>query len=249
MHTRNDQQATGQFSHAAEDLIEAHEVLLAEGAKRGRSLTSTAVDHIDWRGLVGGKKDIRSRMSAVMNADKDRLLAALMKPPGNSRTETDRMYIVDFMKTTKLFAAVAENSPSMLLHVASLVELRTYAPNQAVFDEGDVSYPYPNHNPDLLTFVPQHGEHFFIILEGEISITKKKKVGSNAMLSVEETVVLVRLFRGASFGEAALENAGVSDPSSLFHFLYFSSSSLTVSLLLSLFLTPRCSPCLVVRRD
>lgn len=54
----------------------------------------------------------------------------------------------------------------------------------------------------------QKGDHFFIILDGEVSIVKKK-LSRHGGIDLEEEVLLVRLFRGSSFGEAALENTGV----------------------------------------
>ena len=49
------------------------------------------------------------------------------------------------------------------------------------------------------------GEHFYMILDGEVSIVKTKKDEDGFVLS---STVLVKLFRGQTFGETALESAG-----------------------------------------
>lgn len=64
-------------------------------------------------------------------------MAALVKAPGQSRSDSDIMFIVDFMKSTKLFASMAGNE-AMLMKVASLVQLKSYVPDQTVFEEGEV---------------------------------------------------------------------------------------------------------------
>eukprot|EP00597_Dinobryon_sp_UTEXLB2267_P003076 CAMPEP_0170069532 /NCGR_PEP_ID=MMETSP0019_2-20121128/8171_1 /TAXON_ID=98059 /ORGANISM="Dinobryon sp., Strain UTEXLB2267" /LENGTH=717 /DNA_ID=CAMNT_0010277599 /DNA_START=431 /DNA_END=2584 /DNA_ORIENTATION=+ len=189
---------TGQYTDAAGDLIAAHEIMMAKNEKKGRrdnrmlaaAAANAMTSSIDWRkAAAGGKKDLRSTLTAVIKGDKDRLMAALVKAPGGSRSDNDIMFIVDFMKSTKLFASMASNE-TMLMKVASLVQLQSYVPGQTVFEEGEL------------------GEHFYIILEGEISIIKKKNTSALGMVEVEENVLLVKLFRGHSFGEAALENAG-----------------------------------------
>lgn len=69
--------------------------------------------------------------------NRDRLMAALVKAPGESRSDNDIMFIVDFMKSTKLFASMVNNE-TMLMKVASLVQLQSYGPGQTVFEEGEV---------------------------------------------------------------------------------------------------------------
>lgn len=73
-------QETGQYTDAAGDLIAAHDIMLAANGKKGRkdhgllSLAAaggSAMGSIDWRkAAVGGKKDLRSRLTAVIRGDK-----------------------------------------------------------------------------------------------------------------------------------------------------------------------------------
>lgn len=65
-------------------------------------------------------------------------MAALAKPPGESRSDVDVMHIVDFMKTTKLFASVSGHD-RMLRKVASMIVLQSFTAGNTVFEEGDVS--------------------------------------------------------------------------------------------------------------
>jgi CRP-like cAMP-binding protein len=57
-----------------------------------------------------------------------------------------------------------------------------------VFDEGDI------------------GNHFYMILDGEVSIIKIHRTIDGEF---KEAITLVKLYRGQSFGETALEHKGM----------------------------------------
>ena len=68
--------------------------------------------------------------------------------------------------------------------MADRLELMTFKKGEFIFEEGD------------------RGMHFFIVLDGEISIVKAASDG-------HKKNVLVKLFRGHAFGETALEIRGL----------------------------------------
>ena len=113
---------------------------------------------------------------------KDPILVVLSLPK-LERTRKKLAAVVDFISQLKFFQAFAGN-PELLMEIASEVELTTYERGEFVFEEGML------------------GEHFFMILDGEVSIVKCKKKEDGDIIS---TNVLVRLFRGYTFGETALE--------------------------------------------
>lgn len=94
---------------------------------------------IDWKQLSGGKKDLKKKAGDAVAGGRDHLMAALQKPPGEGRTDTDIMHIVDFMKTTKIFSAASGVNEVMLKRVASSIALQSYVTGQTIFQEGDVS--------------------------------------------------------------------------------------------------------------
>lgn len=76
---------------------------------------------------------------------------------------------------------------SLLTEIASKLELQEYLKGGIIFEE------------------KQPGEHFFMILDGDVSIVKMFK---NEDGKIIETITLVKLFRGQSFGDTALETKG-----------------------------------------
>ncbi|KAJ1385850.1 hypothetical protein B484DRAFT_410391, partial [Ochromonadaceae sp. CCMP2298] len=74
-----------------------------------------------------------------------------------------------------------------MLKVARNIQLELFPKRTYVFKEGDP------------------GHHFYIVLEGEISIVKAKKHKEDDI--DEHFDVVWRCFRGQSFGETALESA------------------------------------------
>jgi CRP-like cAMP-binding protein len=117
---------------------------------------------------------------------KDPILVVLSLP----KIERKKKYmaaVVDFISQLKFFSAF-KNSPSRLDEIASHAELTTYEKGEFIFEEGML------------------GEHFYMILDGEVSIVKCKKKEDTG--EIYKTNVLVRLFRGHTFGETALESKG-----------------------------------------
>lgn len=82
-------------------------------------------------------------------------------------------------------AEVADNLTA-LRTIASKVVMRAYSRDETIFQEGDP------------------GHHFYIVLDGEVSIVKIKQLYED----VTETIVLVKMFRGQTFGETAIESKG-----------------------------------------
>jgi len=91
--------------------------------------------------------------------------------------------IIEFLKNLKYFQNF-KNEYEILSIIASKVQLMTFPKGSYVFHEGDP------------------GLHFFIVVDGEISIVKAIP-GSATKVNV-----LVKLFRGHTFGETALESRG-----------------------------------------
>lgn len=152
-----------------------------------------------------------ARASVALSDDP---IVAALQTDGADRTDAQLTLIKDFLKTVKLFASLATQA-TVLTQIAAAVQLTTYEKHGVIFSEGDP------------------GHHFFIILDGEVAITKTKilvEASSNANNNsnsnsnehaallpeemkkeeeaITETVVLVKLFRGHSFGETALESKG-----------------------------------------
>lgn len=125
------------------------------------------------------------------------------------RTQMQLEAITDFLKTVKFFHAF-RHQIDVLSKIASALELQTFSKGEVIFSEG------------------QLGFHFFMVLEGEVSIVKTViqddadddggggggGVGSgggnnNNNNNGKEMVQLVKLFRGHHFGETALEHKGI----------------------------------------
>eukprot|EP00606_Chrysophyceae_sp_TOSAG23-5_P000334 GSChrysophyteH2.ASY1.ANO1.378.1 assembled CDS len=113
-------------------------------------------------------------------------IVLVLSLPKEERKKRQMAAVVDFISQLKFFSAF-KNSPTRMDEIASHVELTTYEKGDFVFEEGML------------------GEHFYMILDGEVSIVKCKKKEDGEIIS---TNVLVRLFRGHTFGETALESKG-----------------------------------------
>jgi CRP-like cAMP-binding protein len=116
---------------------------------------------------------------------KDPLLMVLRKLK-KDRKPREMECVVDFIRTLKFFHAF-KNDEATLFEIANEVELVELEKDDFLFEEGML------------------GEHFYMILDGEISIVKCKK---NADGDILKTNVLVKLYRGQTFGETALESSG-----------------------------------------
>jgi CRP-like cAMP-binding protein len=102
---------------------------------------------------------------------------------GEERTEEQLEPIVDFLKTCKFFAAFA-SSREVFAQVASKISLQVYKKGKFIFQEREI------------------GRCFYVILDGEVSIVKVKKQYED----ITDTTVLVKMYRGQSFGETALDS-------------------------------------------
>ena len=133
----------------------------------------------------GGEPTLDSSALPTKKLPKDPILVVLRQPK-EERRPRHMAAVVDFIRGLKFFAAF-KNDEHTLHEIAGEVELRSLQNEEFLFEEGML------------------GEHFFMILDGEISIVKCKK---NADGDILKTNVLVRLFRGQTFGETALESTG-----------------------------------------
>lgn len=116
----------------------------------------------------------------------DPIIAAI-RIPRSLRTEQNMSPVIDFLATSRFFRNFQRDA-QLLLQVALQLDLVCYRKNDVIFEEGD------------------YGSTFFIILDGEISIMQSKLFRRS---NVRENVTLVKLYRGESFGETALEGDGV----------------------------------------
>jgi CRP-like cAMP-binding protein len=112
----------------------------------------------------------------------DPILAELLKPLALNEPR-EYVAVADFLATVKVFSHV--NDRSVVEEIARHVSLKQCIKGETIFREGDI------------------GEHFYIVLDGEVSIFKMQQ--SNKSSDVEVMNVLVKLFRGQTFGDTALE--------------------------------------------
>lgn len=116
---------------------------------------------------------------------KDPILVAL-RVPSERRTKRDLQPIIEFVRGLKFFHSFSQY-PHTVEAIASHLNLHTFFSGEIVFSEGDP------------------GDLFYIILDGEVTISKRKKLHS-LIDFVTENVVLVKLGVGKYFGETALES-------------------------------------------
>lgn len=133
---------------------------------------------------AGEEISIDGELAYVSKLADDPILLALEKP-GADREDADKGPIIDYLRGLKFFSAF-QNNREILDQVASRVELMNFNKGDIIFNEGDP------------------GNHFYMILDGEVSIIRVRKDAEE----VDHTIVLVRMFRGQTFGETALESKG-----------------------------------------
>lgn len=114
----------------------------------------------------------------------DPILAAL-RIPSSQRKESDLLPIAEFVKGLKFFHSFS-SYPETVAQIAAKLELQSFVNGSHIFHEGEL------------------GSHFYVILDGEVSIFKRKRIQS--METVSENVLLVKLGCGQHFGETALES-------------------------------------------
>jgi CRP-like cAMP-binding protein len=127
---------------------------------------------------------LESDLVYAMKIAEDPILTSLAVPSAQ-RQPRDLEPIMDFLGNLKFFASFA-GSHEIMSAIARKVELMAFAKGKFIFEEGDP------------------GDRFFIIYDGEVSIVKVKKMFDE----IVDTTVLVRMFRGQTFGETALESKG-----------------------------------------
>lgn len=132
--------------------------------------------------LVAHGESLRVDPDEIMFAKilEDPIIVAL-NTPSHKRVGKHLESIVDFLKTCKFFAEFS--AQDVFYQVAREVQLEIYKPDKVIFEEREI------------------GRKFYLILDGEVSIVKVKH-----MEDYDETTVLVKLYRGQSFGETALES-------------------------------------------
>lgn len=112
-------------------------------------------------------------------------IVAFLSLPREERPEKGVVSVIDFLSRLKFFAPFAADH-ALMTTIAGKVELCRFAHGDAVFEEGML------------------GEHFYMVLDGEVQIVRCKKDQDGF---VKDTTVLVTLFRGQTFGETAIESA------------------------------------------
>ena len=112
-------------------------------------------------------------------------IVSYLSLPREERPARGIVCVIDFLSKLKFFAPfIADNA--LMTTIALKIELSKYVQGDAIFEEGQV------------------GEHFYMVLDGDVEIVKCKKDQDGL---VKHTTVLVKLFRGQTFGETAIESA------------------------------------------
>eukprot|EP01031_Cornospumella_fuschlensis_P031261 gene31261-37774_t len=110
----------------------------------------------------------------------DPILKSMMIPCGE-RSDADLVPIIEFIKGLRFFQIFTQY-PETFKQVAQKLELQTFFKGGHVFFEG------------------QPGNEFYIVLDGEISIVKKKRISAYSDF-ITENITLVKLSCGQTFGE------------------------------------------------
>ena len=132
---------------------------------------------------LGKKPKINMNIISKFELYSDPLVTSLDKPKAH-RTEDDYMVVIDFLKELKFFVNVQERK--ILRRIAEGIQITKYEKDEYIFQEGDP------------------GEHFYMIVGGEISIVKNVKDKDGEF----QEITLVKLYRGHTFGDTALESKG-----------------------------------------
>ena len=155
------------------------ETMLSRALKRQPGLVAN-LDPED-----SGALNIESDLVYASKLLDDPIVSVLMLEPEERRSSMLEP-IIDFLRGLKVFADFSNRDG--MLRIARNIKMLTYPCKKYVFREGEP------------------GHHFYIVLEGEISIVKPKKRREE---DIEEMVDVVwKCYRGQSFGETALESAG-----------------------------------------
>ncbi len=109
-----------------------------------------------------------------------------MSIPKADRNMDNTSAVVDFLKQLKFFQSLASDA-EVMAQIACKMDMVAFDMGDFIFEKGDP------------------GSHFYVILDGEISIVDTTK---NADGEIVNMVTFVKLFRGQTFGETALESKG-----------------------------------------
>jgi CRP-like cAMP-binding protein len=121
-------------------------------------------------------------LEAVLNVDP---MTRALGIPGHLRTTEDMIPIVAFIRNMKIFSVMDHKA---VVKICRKIELSTFNAGSYVFQEGQV------------------GTAFYIVLDGNIAIQRKKRHYVENEIKTE-IVTLVNLQWGQYFGEAALESS------------------------------------------
>jgi tetratricopeptide (TPR) repeat protein len=127
--------------------------------------------------------ELKKQISIIAH-DEDPVVTFLKKPFLEREESGDIRCVIEFLKSVKFFHGIA-SEPMVMKNCAKKVRLKRYEKDHTIFNEGDP------------------GKSFFVILDGEVSIVKMMRLLDSEKTKTE---VLVKLFRGQTFGETALDN-------------------------------------------
>jgi tetratricopeptide (TPR) repeat protein len=131
--------------------------------------------------------ELKKQISIIAN-DEDPVITFLKKSFTEREESGEIRYVIEFLKSIKFFHGIA-SEPNVMKNCAKKVRLIKYEKDSVIFNEGDP------------------GKSFYVILDGEVSIVKMMKLFDSEKIKTE---ILIKLFRGQTFGETALDHeAGV----------------------------------------
>lgn len=129
------------------------------------------------------RRELKKQIS-IFSQDEDPVVTFLKKPFSEREDSGDIRFVIDFLKSVKFFHGIA-SEPTVMRNCARKVRLVKYEKDRVIFNEGDP------------------GKSFYIVLDGEVSIVKVMRLLDSEKTKTE---LLVKLFRGQTFGETALDN-------------------------------------------
>eukprot|EP01035_Chromulina_nebulosa_P019743 gene19743-25675_t len=165
---------------------------------REKGIYLEAIDEIMIARAIKSEPHIASELKAGrdVHIDSDTLkstkieadpIVTALTGPKYQRTFKNIIPVVDFLSNLKFFSKF-HNDRDFLKRIAIKLELEIYNKEDVIFHEGHV------------------GHHFYMILDGEVSIVKTKVYKKSKLI---ENITLVKLFRGQTFGETALDGNGL----------------------------------------